>query len=197
MLDAAGIPAFNPDMAARQAIAAARGEGRELTQAEANAWAWNEGVRLLRQAIAERRNAALETTLGGDTIAGLLTGAARAGIGVSMWFVGLESVALHVARVKLRVSQGGHDIPLSDIERRYVNSRVNLIRLLPMLGELAVYDNSGDASAESTVPYEPKLVLRASKGVIAGPADLSATPAWAKPIVAAAMKLHAARRSRR
>ena len=31
------------------------------------------------------------------------------------------------------------------------------------------------------------------RGRIAGPQDLSATPEWAKPIVAAAMRLHAGR----
>ena len=90
-----------------------------MTQGEANAWAWNEGVARLRRAIARRANYVLETTLGGDTIVGLLMEAAAAGIGVNVWFVGLDSVELHVARVQQRVARGGHDIPRVDIERRY------------------------------------------------------------------------------
>jgi len=39
-------------------------------------------------------------------------------------------------RVRSRVAQGGHDIPSERIQERYVQSRLNLIRLLPRLTEL-------------------------------------------------------------
>jgi len=186
---AAGIPYFNPDLAAREAIAAATAQGRILTQGEANAWAWEEGVARLRRAIAQRGNYALETTLGGETIVGLLMEAATAGLAVNVWFVGLDSVELHVARVTQRVARGGHDIPRADIERRYVRSRLNLIRLLPKLNQLVVYDNSAPANADAPSKTGPRLLLRWVGGAITGPADLSHTPAWAKPIIAAALKL--------
>ena len=182
-LQAAGIPYFNPDLAAREAIATATAVGRILTQGEANAWAWEEGVARLRRAIAQRGNYALETTLGSETIVGLLMEAATAGLAVNVWFVGLDSVELHVARVAQRVARGGHDIPRADIERRYVRSRLNLIRLLAKLNQLVVYDNSAPAKTG------PRLLLRRVGGAITGPADLSHTPAWAKPIIAAALKL--------
>lgn len=190
---AAGVPYFNPDLAAREAISATRAQGRTMTQGEANAWAWNEGVTRLRRAIAERGNYALETTLGGETIVGLLLEAADARLGLNVWFVGLDSVELHVTRVRRRVALGGHDIPRADIERRYVRGRMNLIRLLPRLTQLMVYDNSADAAAPARV--EPRLLLRMVGGVITAPSDLSQTPAWAKPIVAAALKVDAARRA--
>ena len=66
---AAGISYFNPDLAAREAIATATAVGRIMTQSEVNAWAWEEGVARLRRAIAQRGNYALATALGGDTIA--------------------------------------------------------------------------------------------------------------------------------
>ncbi len=186
---AAGIPYFNPDLAAREAIAAARAAGRTMTQSEANAWAWDAGVTGLRRAIAKRGNYALETTLGGDTIVGLLMEAAGVGIDVNVWFVDLESMDLHIARVQQRVTRGGHDIPRADIERRYVRSRVNLARLLPALSQLVVYDNSVQASADANARIAPRLLLRWNGGAIAGPADLARTPAWAKPIIAAALRL--------
>ena len=190
--EAAGVPYFNPDLAAREATAAASAQGRSLTQVEANAWAWSEGVARLRRAIAEHRNYALETTLGGETIVGLLLEAAAAGLGVSVWFVGLESVELHVARVAHRVARGGHDIPRSDIERRYVRGRLNLIRLLAVLRQLVVYDNSAQADPAAPAKVRPRLVLRMAGGAIVAPADLSRTPEWAKPVVAAALNLHRA-----
>lgn len=192
---AAGIPYFNPDLAAREAIAIASAQGRTMTQGEANAWAWNEGVARLRRGIAERGNYALETTLGGDTVVGLSMEAADAGLAVNAWFVGLDSVELHVTRVRQRVARGGHDIPRADIERRYVRGRLNLIRLLPRLDQLVIYDNSAQADMAAPARVQPRLLLRMTGGVIAGPSDLSRTPAWAKPIVAAALKVDAAHRA--
>ena len=191
---ASGIPYFNPDLAAREAISVASTRGRTMTQGEANAWAWNEGVARLRRAVAERGNYAFETTLGGDTMGGLLTEAADAGRAINVWCVGLDSVELHVARVRQRVVRGGHDIPRADIERRYVRGRVNLIRLLPKLSQLAVYDNSAQADPDAPKKVAPRLLLRSVGGTIIGPSDLSQTPAWAKPIVAAAIKLDHSRR---
>jgi len=188
-LQAAGIPYFNPDLAAREAIATATALGRIMTQTEANAWAWEEGVARLRRAIVQRGNYALETTLGGDTIVGLLMEATAAGLEVNVWFVGLDSVELHVARVQQRVARGGHDIPRADIERRYVRSRLNLIRLLPKINQLVVYDNSAQANADAPAKAGPRLLLRWVGGAITGPDDLSQTPPWAKPIIAAALKL--------
>ena len=193
--EAAGIPYFNPDLAAREAIAMAGDHGRPMTQGEANAWAWNEGVARLRRAIAERGNYAIETTLGGDTIVDLLLQAADAGLAVNVWFVGLDAVELHVARVQQRVARGGHDIPRADIERRYVRGRVNLIRLLPQLRQLLIYDNSAQADIRARAKIEPRLVLRMVDGVITGPPDLGRTPAWAKPVVAAALRLGESRRA--
>lgn len=186
---AAGIPYFNPDLAAREAIAAATALARVMTQGEANAWAWGEGVARLRRAIAQRGNYALETTLGGATIVALLMEATGRGLDVNVWFVGLDSMELHIARVQQRVARGGHDIPRADIERRYVRCRLNLIRLLPTLSQLLVYDNSAQVRSDAAVMAGPRLVLRCVRGAIAGPADLARTPAWAKPIVAAAIKL--------
>jgi len=191
--EAARIPYFNPDLAAREAISIASANGRIMTQGEANAWAWNEGVARLRRAIAERGNYALETTLGGDTIVGLLMDAAAGRLAVNVWFVGLASVELHVARVQQRVARGGHDIPRADIERRYVRGRMNLIRLLPRLNQLIVYDNSAPAGRAAAA--EPRLLLRMIRGVIDAPSRLSQTPAWAKPIIAAAVKMNAAHRA--
>ena len=88
-----------------------------------------------------------------------------------------------------RVSQGGHDIPETVIRRRWRHSRQNLIQLLPSLTELRVYDNSADADPAAGANPEPTLVLHLVDREIVAPSDLSATPQWAKPIVAAALKL--------
>jgi predicted ABC-type ATPase len=175
---------FNPDEVARLI----RSRRPELPQSEANALAWYQGKVLLERAIAERRSLALETTLGGNTIARLLREALLAGLEVCVWYAGLRDVELHIARVKARVLGGGHDIPESDIRRRYDAGRINLISLLPYLTELRVYDNSEDNDPALGREPRPTLLLRMSRGLITGGCALGETPEWAKPIVAAAMK---------
>ena len=69
------------------------------------------------------------------------------------------------------------------------HSRLNLIHLLPVLTELRVYDNSAEADPASGHVPQPILLLHVRRGRILGPPDLSSTPGWAKPIVAAALEL--------
>ena len=175
---------FNPDEAAARILAANPG----MQQTEANSAAWYEGKRLLESAIANDYDFAFETTLGGNTITMLLETALSSGIEVRMSFVGLDGVDLHLARVRARVTQGGHDIPEATIRDRYVRSRLNLIRLLPRLTELRVYDNSVEADPLADLAPEPVLVLHCAGAVLLGPTDLSRTPEWAKPIVAASIR---------
>ncbi|MFO0701001.1 MAG: zeta toxin family protein [Nitrospira sp.] len=177
---------FNPDEAAR----ALREKDPRLTQTDANSAAWRQGVRLVKRAIETRLDFTFETTLGGNTITGLLAKAAEQGIELHIWYVGLSSPALNIARVQARVSRGGHDIPALDIHRRYEHSRLNLIALLPHLTTLRMYDNSVDADPAAGRTPQLKLVLHMERGRILGQSDLTATPNWAKPIVAAALKLH-------
>jgi len=184
MFLAQGTGYFDPDEAARRILAANPG----LAQAEANSAAWNQGRRLLERAIAERLNFAFETTLGGRTIPALLGAALSAGVEVRIWYVGLRSAALHIARVRARVAKGGHDIPELAIRDRYDSSRLNLIRLLPRLTELRVYDNSDEANPDAGAAPQPKLLLHVAAGRMVSLCDLAATPEWAKPILAAAIK---------
>ena len=185
MFRAAGSDYYNPDEAARALMAANPG----LDQVRANSVAWQQGKRLLQRAISERLDFALETTLGGNTIPRLLAEAAAAGIEVRIWYVGLASPEAHIERVHQRVRLGGHDIPEADIRRRWRHSRLNLVQLLPVLTELRVYDNSTLADPNAGKAPRPVLVLHVERGRIVGPDDLSSTPDWAKPIVAAALGL--------
>jgi predicted ABC-type ATPase len=188
-LQEAGIEFFNPDEAARRIQAAKPG----LTQTEVNSAAWHHGRRLLEQAIDGQLEFAFETTLGGETMTRLLERAVDEGLEVRVWYAALGSPELHIERVRRRVAKGGHDIPEADIRRRYDQSRENLIRLLPRLTELRVYDNSAEGDPDAGREPSPTLVLHWRSRRIVAPRDLARTPGWAKPIVTAAMKL--ARRS--
>jgi predicted ABC-type ATPase len=185
MLATTGQEFFNPDVAAREA----RQESSEISQEEANARAWSEGLRLLDVSIADQRDFAFETTLGGNTMMERLEKAAIAGIEVRIWYVGLESVEMHIERVRLRVTQGGHDIPETKIRERYDRSRWHLIRLLPNLMELRVFDNTAENDPKKGQTPEPKLLLHWVRGRIVRKYDLPQMPEWAKPILQAAIEL--------
>lgn len=181
----AGADYYNPDEAARSL----RASRPALAQREANSLAWQQGKRLLEKAIARRLDFAFETTLGAATIPALLRDAASRGFAVNVWYVGLSSAELHIARVHARVARGGHDIPEADIRRRYEHSRLNLIDLLPHLAALRIYDNSVEANPAEGKPPELALVLHMEKGRILNASELHRTPEWAKPVVAAAIKM--------
>ncbi|MBA3596356.1 MAG: zeta toxin family protein [Methylibium sp.] len=181
---------YNPDEAARALLSASH----RLSQEQANGVAWQQGKRLLERAIAGRLDFALETTLGANTIPRLLAQAASEGIEVRVWYAGLASPELHIERVRSRVRGGGHDIAEADIRRRFEHSRLNLIQLLPALTALRMYDNSAAADPAAGMTPSPLELLHMERARIIGPPDLSLTPEWAKPIVAAALKIHQAGR---
>jgi predicted ABC-type ATPase len=180
-----GADYFNPDEATARILAANPG----LSTSDANSAAWHQGKRLLERAIAERLDVAFETTLGGHTITARLQQALAEDIDVRVWFVGLRTPELHVARVRARVARGGHDIPEARIRERYDRSRLNLIALMPRLTELRVFDNSTDADPEAGRVPQPVLLLHLAKRRIVTLIDLSRIPDWAKAVVAAAVTI--------
>jgi len=184
----AGMNFFNPD----QAAAALAAVNPALSHAELNSMAWHEEKRLLQRAIVEGREYAFETTLGGNTIPALLEQAAAAGVQGRIWYVGLSSPELHIARVRARVARGGHDITEATIRQRYARSVLNLIRLMSGLAELVVYDNSDEADPYTGATPRPLLVVHLKRGKLVKICEPAATPDWAKPILLTALKIAAA-----
>jgi len=185
LLNQGGVPFFNPDEVAREIMK----EHPGLSLGEANSLAWREEVRQLDEAIRLRKHFAFESTLGGDTITATLEKALDAGLAVRIWYAGLASPELHLARVQARVARGGHPIPEETIRRRFDSSRRNLIRLMGRLAELKVFDNSAQADPHQGQAPEPRLLLHLKGGKLVGPGQdaLRRTPEWAKPIVEAAL----------
>lgn len=186
MLSQQGLDCFNADTFARQLIAE-----YPLTQDEASSIAWHQNCSLLEEAITRETNYVFETTLGANTIRDLLI-KASASHRIVMLFCGLNSPDMHIARVKLRVTHGGHSINENKIRERWVSSRSNLIRLLPYLTDLQVFDNSAEAAPNNPIP-DPMLVLEITNGEIVFPTlndarALAATPEWAQAIVQAAIE---------
>lgn len=185
LLETSGLAWFNPDTFAREYRATSG-----CRQEEANALAWQEGMRRFDAAIAGGTGFAFETTLGGRSVAAKIRQAA-ASHDVAVWYCGLASPEQHIARVRARVAAGGHDIPEAKIRERCRTSLANLIGLLPWLASLAAYDNSVDVAPGEAIP-DPVLVLDVFRGAVQYPdssASLAATPDWAKALVEAALRV--------
>lgn len=180
-----GVEYYNPDAAARELLT----QNPQMPQTIANGHAWTLGKEMLEKAITNKQTYAFETTLGGNTITRLLIEAAKVGFKVKIWYAGLESVDTNIARVKARVDSGGHDIPEADIRQRWDSSRRNLIKLLPHLDSLRLYDNSTEADPRKGTPPLPELLLHIAGKKIVGIASQEA-PEWAKPIIAGALNIY-------
>jgi predicted ABC-type ATPase len=177
---------FNPDTFARE-LRASTGCDQET----ANAQAWHESMRRFDEAVATGSNYAFETTLGGKTVTGKILEATKTH-DVLIWFCGLSSPELHITRIKARVTAGGHPIPEEKVRERYPLTQLNLIRLMPHVSYIQVYDNSAEAAADGTVP-DPLLVLEMENGRVLSPAPdnlkaLQNAPEWTKAILEAALR---------
>lgn len=170
---------YNPDGYAKDLMTTAP----ELSLVEAQAEAWQLGKDQLIRACRDETAFAFETTLGGKTFTDLLLHFAKTGTRISVYYIGLNSVELNVQRVAERVQRGGHDIPLEKIKQRWESSLLNLIRLIPHLNELLVFDNSRSVTQGS--PPQPQRLIKVSAGnIIGGPKSLlnKKFPEWAQPI---------------
>ena len=179
-----GADYLNPDEITRKIVDSVPG----ISETEANSRAWAYGRDELECAINERRQHVFETTLGGNTITNLLLRAANEGIPVRIAYIGLENVELHIARVAERVRHGGHDIPELRIRERYNSSRENLVRLIPQLCELRLWDNSVHFGRGADARPCPRSIFHLRNHKLIQRPDLESVPEWAKPIVAVVLR---------
>ncbi len=177
-----GSTFLNPDELTRQLLE----RDPVLSTDAANSQAWFEMVRLLRIAIDDDLSFPFETTLGGQTITGELLRGASLGRTIRVAYVGLASAELHIARVRKRVQAGGHSVREEQIRARYDGSRQNIIRLIPELSELWLFDNSEESES---APAEPQHLLHMADGRVVSCCEPDDIPAWAKPIIATALRV--------
>jgi predicted ABC-type ATPase len=89
-------------------------------------------------------NFAFETTLASRTFASFINRAKALDYEVTLLFFWLSSKELAANRVKTRVAEGGHNIPVDVIERRYDRGLLNFFELyLPLVNNWMFVDNSG------------------------------------------------------
>ena len=99
-----------------------------------------------RQFTGEGRDFCLETTLSGRTYRKHFAAARAAGYHMRLDFLLLPDIEDSIHRVADRVEQGGHDVPLDDLRRRF---RVGVQKLFsiyrPVIAAWSLYDNGQHA----------------------------------------------------
>ena len=86
-------------------------------------------LRRLQYLISQREDFAFETTLSSKNYLQFIDQARQLDYSISLVYYWLESVALAVERVKVRVAGGGHYIPEEVISRRYYAGLKNFLTL--------------------------------------------------------------------
>ncbi len=125
------IPLVNPDDIAKAA-------GENVRALNAGRTALLERTRLLESGI----TFAVETTLTGNSEIALMRAAQASGYKVNLIFICLRDVMLSIARVEGRVQEGGHNVPVVDLLRRFDRSLANLPEAAALADRLIVIDNS-------------------------------------------------------
>ncbi len=123
-LIAAGLSPFRPEVAAIQA-------GKIMLKA-------------MDEHIRRQESFVFETTLAGKIYAKRIPQWQASGYHVSLYFLRLDNIEIAIDRVAERVRQGGHDINVDVIKRRYVAGWDNFQNSYSLLvNDWVVYDNSG------------------------------------------------------
>lgn len=126
---------INPDLFAAQL--------NPLNPRSVDFQAGRHAIEKLKRLISCKQSFQVETTLTGHYMLNQMKLAKEAGYSVILYYIGLQDVRLHKARVKTRVAEGGHWISNEDINRRYHTSLLNLPNAIACSDKVAIIDNSG------------------------------------------------------
>jgi predicted ABC-type ATPase len=130
---------------------------REIDPADPSSAAISAGRQALilaQQYVQSGQSFVVETTLAGNTYINLMCEVKSRGWLVVLIYIGIDNPNINVLRVGDRVELGGHDVPRSDILRRYDRSLANLTKAAKIVDRLILYDNSTDARHQLVATVE-------------------------------------------
>jgi predicted ABC-type ATPase len=102
-------------------------------------------VHRVRELLKENETFAVETTLATRSYVKLIEKAKKQGYEIILLFMSLNAKELAIKRVKTRVEEGGHNIALEVIQRRFRSGLKNLVDIyIPIVDRWILVDNSGE-----------------------------------------------------
>jgi predicted ABC-type ATPase len=140
------IPVIDPDAIARE-IAPANPASVALA-------AGRQAINRAKEYIQLDLSFIVETTLAGNSYLNLMREVKSLGWSVRLTYIGINNPTTNIQRVRSRVKLGGHDVPISDILRRYERSLANLSKAAKIADRLDLYDNSTNAGYQLIATVE-------------------------------------------
>jgi predicted ABC-type ATPase len=134
---------------------------------------------LRRELLSQRESFVFETVFSdpvGEKLA-FLREAAQAGYSVALCFIGISGPEVSEARVAMRVSQGGHDVPTAKLFARFPRTLANLQAAIRALPHVLVFDND-----DLRTPFRRVAVFEQGRGVALTPP----VPGWLEPLLESA-----------
>lgn len=131
---------------------------------------------LRRQLVEQRESFVLETVFSdpvGDKLAFLKEAAATVAT-VVLCFIGISGPEVSEARVAMRVSQGGHDVPTEKLVARFPRTLANLKTALRELPHVWIFDND-----DLRTPFRQVAVFENSQRVTLN----ETVPEWLAPLL--------------
>jgi predicted ABC-type ATPase len=100
-------------------------------------------LKRINELISENETFAFETTLSTKSYKNKITEAKEKGYRITLLFFWLQSIELANERVRTRVLEGGHNIAIEIVKRRYKKGIKNLFDIyLPIVDGALIFDNS-------------------------------------------------------
>lgn len=119
-------------------------------------------LKKINNLLEEGADFALETTLSTKSYVSFVKKAQQAGYEVTLLYFWLDSPKAAYDRVAQRVSEGGHNIPIDVIERRYYRGIINLLNLyIPICDKWFVMNNVGvpsEAVAQGSTEFGEVII---------------------------------------
>lgn len=115
-------------------------------------------IQAITGSITNKESIVVESTLAGKTLCHHINNASENGYQIFIVYIYLESVEISLYRVRLRVSQGGHDVPEAFVRRRFPRSRENFWNLYrPLVNSWQLLYNSTDREHVVEIVAEANL----------------------------------------
>lgn len=100
-----------------------------------------EAVRIINECLEKGKSFTQETTLSGQKTLKTILAAREKGYFIRLYYIAVSSAEESLSRIKNRVRKGGHDIPETDVQRRFDKRFDDLLRVLPYCDTAVFWDN--------------------------------------------------------
>lgn len=101
---------------------------------------------------------AFETTLAGRYYLKLFKELRRKKYNLHLFYLWIPTPELAIGRIKDRVSEGGHDVPVDEVKRRFYRGTYNLFKFYrAVFDSWILFDNSGST---------PKIIAKEKRGIL-------------------------------